>query len=547
MLRSPLFAPFVLVSLAPLLSSQVGQPGTPATERYDLPGPVPLVYLAPPDVDLYQNEDATTYEASGGSRYGVVVETDVSLAEHGRWDQVEETGELVWRVEIVSPGAFSLGVLFGEYDLPPGGELFLYRPDREQVLGAFTDALVQENRMLGIQPLRGDRVVLEYVQSVETSGSPALRVESVTYDFRDLYGRFGGSMADNGCLIDVNCPQGAPYQDIKRSIVALFVGGFACTGAILNNTAYDGTPYLLTAEHCGDYTNATFVFNYERPNCGSGIAPLSDSVSGAQRLAKDSFLDSQLYRLNQVPPASFNVFYAGWGRGSAPPAPTVGISHPAGLPKKLHIDFDEPQDFGSVWSAVWDQGEIQWGSSGSPLFAANKRILGPLSTGQGNCALQTVGYGQFRKFYRRDNLERWLDPLGLEPVGIAGYDPAAATAVPYNGSNVNGMLYTTTSPPALGATWSAEVDVSGHPGAVSTIVQAHAAPASGQLFSWGELLIDLSSPRAFRSTAGVSGGLSTHSGLIPNDPGLAGAVAYSQAFLLGGGLEAANGVELRVF
>ena len=89
-------------------------------------------------------------------------------------------------------------------------------------------------------------------------------------------------------------------------------------------------------------------------------------------------------------------------------------------------------------------------------------------------------------------------------------------------------------------------DVSGHPGATSTLIDGYAAATSGLFFGFGELLVNLTSTRFFRSSAGVSGGLSTHSNLIPNDPSFQGALAYSQAFILGGGSEATNGIVLRI-
>ena len=267
------------------LSAQLESPGRPASSGSLQAEELPLVVLPRPDVASYLREDDTR-GAGGAFRYGAVIETSVDLENHGRWDQVEESGALLWRVELTSPGAHSLGVLFAEFDLPPGAQLFLYRPDRTQVFGAFTEATEQPNGMLGIRPLRGDRVVIEYVQPAWVSGSPRLRVESVVHDYRDVYDRFGaGGNEDAACLIDINCPKGDPYQDIKRSIVALFAGGFTCTGAILNNTAEDGTPYLLSAEHCGDFTNGTFVFNYERSVCNGGTWNLDDSLSGAQSLA----------------------------------------------------------------------------------------------------------------------------------------------------------------------------------------------------------------------------------------------------------------------
>ena len=43
-------------------------------------------------------------------------------------------GTRVWRLGIYSPGALSINVLFTEYELPEGAQLFLYNEDQTQIL-----------------------------------------------------------------------------------------------------------------------------------------------------------------------------------------------------------------------------------------------------------------------------------------------------------------------------------------------------------------------------------------------------------------------------
>ena len=44
-------------------------------------------------------------------------------------------------------------------------------------------------------------------------------------------------------------------------------GNGICTGALINNTCSDGTPYFLTADHClgGSTGSWAFRFNWESP------------------------------------------------------------------------------------------------------------------------------------------------------------------------------------------------------------------------------------------------------------------------------------------
>jgi len=82
-------------------------------------------------------------------------------------------------------------------------------------------------------------------------------------------------------------------------VVALIINGTTyCTGSLTNNTARDGTPYLLTATHClnGDY-DAQFLairrydmiagtivafFHYDSPLCSTDIrGPLQMTMASA--------------------------------------------------------------------------------------------------------------------------------------------------------------------------------------------------------------------------------------------------------------------------
>ena len=64
--------------------------------------------------------------------------------------------------------------------------------------------------------------------------------------------------------------------------------GSLCSGALLNNTALDGTRYFLTANHCGQTANTVFLFLYQRSGCGTGAAPSNMTVSGCTMLTTNA-------------------------------------------------------------------------------------------------------------------------------------------------------------------------------------------------------------------------------------------------------------------
>jgi lysyl endopeptidase len=533
-----------LLLLAPLAAAQLREPGVPPSARGTLPPEVPSVLLEAGDVRALRA--AAEAQQGGKFRYGVelpVGPDGLGVDDAGRWDTLSETGELVWRLELVSPGAHSLGVVFSRFDLPRGAQVFLRNPASGEVLGAYGESTENPNGVLAVQPLRGERVVIEYVEPAGTLTRPALVVGTLVHDFLDVLARVQqGSTLALSCLVDVNCPQGANHQDVKRAVVWMFGGGGGCSGSILNNTSEDGTPYLMTAEHCGNMTNATFVFDYERTGCESGSSSQSKSLSGSTQLAVSPLYDGQLYRINQPIPASYEPFYAGWSvdldvtRG-------LGISHPSGFPKKISIDNQPPFLVSTRWSVQWNVGAIQPGSSGSPLFDQDERVVGSLSTGAGGCS-QNGQYGRFDLFYATKNLAQWLDPAGWGVGGIDGYDPLEPYTQPYDGAGANPEVFTTVTAPQLGTSWISQVDASAFPLAGSTVLVGHPAPADGPQLGFGRIVVDLGTPRLFQLAAPVSAGLSTHTVPLPNDFALAGLVAYTQAFVLGGGTVATNGLKV---
>ena len=542
-----------LLLLSSLLAApglaQLATPGMPPSQRQPLlfVEEPPLVVLPAPDVGTLMAED----EARGQwpLRYGAVIATALDSAQTGEWLQLPG-GELVWRVAIASPGALSLGILFDRFELPPGAELYLHDPARTRVLGAYGAANRQENGMLAVEPLLGERVVIEYVQPADVATLPALRIGEVVHDYLGILDRLvveapvGLSRA--GCLVDINCPDGDGYQDIKRSVIMVLMGGGLCSAGLVNNTAEDGTPYFLTANHCGSMTNVVAVFGYENSGCGPGGASQSRTLSGATLLANSTRYDSQLYRLNSNPPASYAPFFAGWERGSTPASPAISISHPSGFPKKLARDDDGAVASGTDFRAIWELGKLEGGSSGSPLFSGNKRVIGPACcVSDFFCNSQWGIYGQFGGFYDSRNLGQWLDPQGLDPQAFDGHDPFQGEATAYNGSGANPQLYTSVTSPTLGTNWVARVNLQSVPFTNATWILGHAAADSGLFLPQGELLIDPASTRYFRSVAPVSGGLSTHSNPIPNQPGLVGLRAYTQALIFAPGPVAlTNGLEL---
>lgn len=116
-----------------------------------------------------------------------------------------------------------------------------------------------------------------------------------------------------------------------------------------------------------------------------------------------------------------------------------------------------------------------------------------------------------------------------------------ATAAMRNGAGGNDILLASTSPPVLGGHWTAEVDNSGHDGAL-TLVHGFGAGADGIHLVWGELLVDPLSPPLFLSHP--VGGTTTHVQAVPSDISFLGGVVSAQAVVLSSPPVLTNAIDL---
>src|SRR6185295_4626748 len=117
-------------------------------------------------------------------------------------------------------------------------------------------------------------------------------------------------------------PLGADWQDEKRGVVILLSGGSGfCTGSLINTTANDCRPYVLTANHCSAGASTVFGFNFENSACGSGPPPpaSTQTVSGATVLANFASSDFTLLQMSSPPPQSFNAYFHGWSHSTTAP------------------------------------------------------------------------------------------------------------------------------------------------------------------------------------------------------------------------------------
>lgn len=390
-------------------------------------------------------------------RVASIEDVTIDVGSDDNWTPVP--GGRLWRTRFIAEGATDLNFGFRRFRLPPGATVHIVGHDARlpgYYQGAFTHRDNPSSGQFWTPMVPGDSATIEVFMPNNADAALQLELGWAARGFRDAFQLDGGAgLASKGieaCNIDVVCSIGDAYRNEIRSVVQLTFDtndGFqaVCTGTLVMDAVGSFTPYVLTAAHCGPFNEASLVgyFNYQSQSCGAlGGGNLNQSVSGSSILVRTSpdAVDSMLLQLTSAPPASFNVFYAGWDRsGDVPNAPTIGIHHPGGFEKMISVNNDAvvsvPNCTSSStaqthWDVVWEQGTTQGGSSGSALFNGNTgRVIGFLTGGGASCSTPQLSdcYGKFSTAWagqpNNQNLAGILDPQSSGVLRVDGANPGA--------------------------------------------------------------------------------------------------------------------------
>ena len=434
----------VLMSVS--LQAQIGHGGMPYSfNQYQLQlTDIPTVNLPVKSHALLLEEEIKE-DKSEAYKFGENIPVHFTPDNSGVWEDLPD-GSRLWRLKIHSQGAYSLNFVFDTFYIPSHSQLYIYTADKQYVAGAFT---AENNNAAGdfaTALFPADEVVMEYHESVSDRDSARIVLSSVIHAYKNLTGSWGIS---DDCNIDINCPQGANMQVQKRAVVLILRYNYAhCTGTLMNNVRQDGTPYLLTANHCVEGYESTlskfvFVFNYEALTCNSQQQATVYSINGATCLARHAHSDFCLLLLSSTPTQEMKPYYAGWNARKELPTSAVGIHHPSGDVKKISVadnyftytkyetDIPSFPDNTHI-QLIWAQGTTEGGSSGSALFNQDKLVVGQLEGGYAMCDDPDGEdlYGRLAYSWTNNNnpsqskrLNCWLDADSTGTMVLQGYDP----------------------------------------------------------------------------------------------------------------------------
>jgi hypothetical protein len=462
---------------------------------------VDSVQLPALDLAAIRVEDAADESLGKPPRFAIPRKMHVTPARDGTWEDVDADTKL-WRYVVKTPDALSLNLGFTRFRLPPHARLLIHSPDGKLVHGPVTARNNTPHRQYWTPVVTAPEVVVELTIPAAEVAALELEIGQVGQGYRGFGSEKGGKGglppdSSGSCNMDVKCLLAAdPWQDNVRAVAAYTLNGSRhCTGSLVNNTAQDTKLYFMTANHCLDSQSeadtVVTYWNYDNTTCrvpGSaasgqpGDGPLDQTISGATLRATYAGSDFTLLELDGEVPQAFGQFWAGWNRTpySDPGGPEHGdtacsadslcaaIHHPSVADKRITFAEENTVSSGYGGNAVppvpgnrthtwvhWDPTPVfppdptltippqvtEGGSSGSPLYDAQRRFIGQLHGGPSSCGqtgdnLSDV-YGRISISWEgggsaASRLKDWLDPASTGALTMDGRNACTAPPVPTN-------------------------------------------------------------------------------------------------------------------
>lgn len=453
--------------------AQINKGGMPLSfeQTYLRKSSIPKIQTPTLDMDNIRKEDEEDERNNVPPRFGYPTDVNLNLDNAGLWETLAN-GDRLWRLTISCKDALSINLLYDAFYLPSGARLFIYNADYSQVLGAFTSRNNKTSRKFATGLIYDNQITLEYYEPVNIKEQGQITISRIVHGYRHLQHekqqkKFGSS---GNCNVNINCPAGNNWQDEKRGVALMVTdrGTRWCSGSLINNTNQDGTLYFLSAHHClsgwaiantldaisnPDASQWSFIWDYESAGCANGSDITNPPTTvGAVLVANNSCSDFALFRLDESPAElnpAVDVYLNGWNRNNTATTSATGIHHPIGDLKKICVEnqtltstsyHDTTTNTNATHWRVddWDVGVTEGGSSGSPLFDNNSRIVGQLHGGDAACNGNNDNgksdwYGKFWSSWNgcgsatdaRRRLSNWLDPNNTGVTTLDGESGAA--------------------------------------------------------------------------------------------------------------------------
>jgi hypothetical protein len=446
------------------------------------------------NVDSLLEEDKEL-EALGGYpfRFGYAFDVNYAL-EDGRW--LNDGDRNVWSLRFRSNNAYSLNFGFSQLALAPGAELYVFSTDGSMVYGPVTEVQNTTDGWLYTIPVSGEDVVVQLIEPASIKGQSLFTVSQVIHGYKNVVPS-PNELPSLTCYNDVCSYSG--YTDYSDAVCRILNSGSSiCTGALLNNTSQNYTPYVLTAHHCigtGEPASWTFQFRYK--SCTTSVSFNYADAKAAWE--QDSGTDLLLVQLRSAL-GDQDLLFLGWDRTSTAPSSGTTIHHPAGNQMKISFANSAFSAYtptsatssNNYWLGTFNSGSAEPGSSGAPLLNANNQVVGQMrgsTVPSPVCPPVPLIFGRFDHSWTGNGtaatrLRDWLDPntTGVQALNFLPlFTFNGPDLVPCSGT-VTYTIPQTRATSATSITWSVGTGleiVSGGSTRTVTVSRSGSVPSAG--------------------------------------------------------------------
>lgn len=199
---------------------------------------VPTLHFSKPNLNQLMIENQKRDELGLMYRFATGIETNITPENSGIWT-TDSKGNKIWRLHIKYQGAQALSFLFSSFHIYGLTTFNVYNKEGLRLHTTVTSKDVLEHGQQNIELCSGDDMMLELIEPKGTRPSSFV-LNELFYAYRGLTSSLVKNFKDSeSCEVNVNCTEGANWQDEKKGVARILVKAGTsfgwCSGSLVNN------------------------------------------------------------------------------------------------------------------------------------------------------------------------------------------------------------------------------------------------------------------------------------------------------------------------